>query len=81
MHSTSRGETFVGHPSLNTAINDRVKIYGEHHKDDLIAEVERVHQNGDLVNKHIAIMSENNSSGISLHKVISLQITLVKIND
>ena len=74
-------DLFVSHPSLNTSCNSRVKLYAQHHIDDLVSEVNALHTSGALIDKLITILSPENTSGISLRKLVSIQITLMKLDD
>lgn len=81
LHSVSRNDVFISHPSLNTSCNSRVKLFADHHIDDLISEVNAIHISGALIDKLIQVLSPENTSGISLRKLISIQITLMKLDD
>ena len=67
------------HPSLATAVNERNMINAYHQEDELIEEIQRVISDGTLIDKHIDILSLNNQSGISLRKVIAMNITVLKM--
>ena len=67
------------HPSLATAVNERNMINAYHQEDELIEEIQRVISDGTLIDKHIDILSLNNESGISLRKVIAMNITVLKM--
>ena len=79
MHSQSRNEEYIAHPSLNTSVNELVKIMADHHITELGREVERKEMSGEIIDKHIEVMSPNNESGISLIKLVSLQLTIIKL--
>ena len=67
------------HPSLATSINQRNFIYAFHQEDELIDEISQIISEGRLIDKHIENLSFNNESGISLRKVIAMNITVLKI--
>ena len=67
------------HPSLATAVNERNMINAYHQEDELIEEIQRVISDGTLIDKHIDLLSLNNQSGISLRKVIAMNITVLKM--
>ena len=54
-------------------------INAYHQEDELIEEIQRVISDGTLIDKHIDILSLNNQSGISLRKVIAMNITVLKM--
>ena len=52
-------------------------LYGFHHIDELIEEIEQALNTGTLIEKHIETMSRNNESGISL-RIVSMVLSLLK---
>ena len=78
-HSTSRDSLFVIHPSLATALNERNIIYAFHQEDELITEIDQIISNNSVIEKHVANLSFNNQSGISLRKLIAMNITVLKM--
>ena len=54
-------------------------INAYHQEDELIEEIQRVISDGTLIDKHIDLLSLNNQSGISLRKVIAMNITVLKM--
>ena len=78
MHSMVRGSLFVSYPSLNTALNERTKLYSYNHIKLLADECRSTFSTSDFMEKHL-ILNTNNESGISLRRLVALQITIVKI--
>ena len=68
------------HPSLATAVNERNIIHAFHQEDELIDEIGQIIGEGRLIDKHIENLSMNNQSGISLRKVVAMNITILKIS-
>ena len=73
-----RGSLFVSYPSLNTALNERTRLYAFPHIKLLADECSAIFATNDFMEKHL-ILNTNNESGISLRRLIALQITIVKI--
>jgi len=78
MHSMSRQQLFVSYPSLNTAVNKRNRIFAHHQIKLLAEECVEIFSNTNFLEKHI-ILNTNSESGISLVKLLALQITIQKI--
>ena len=68
------------HPSLATAVNERNIIHAFHQEDELIDEIGQIIGEGRLIDKHIENLSMNNQSGITLKKVVAMNITILKIS-
>ena len=78
MHSMSRQQLFVSYPSLNTAVNKRTKLFAHHQIKLLADECIETFSNYNYLEKHL-ILNTNSESGISLRRLLALQITIVKI--
>ena len=78
MFSMSRQQLFISYPSLNTALNKRTKIFAAHQIELLADECTQIFSTTDFLEKHL-ILNTNNESGISLRRLLALQITIVKI--
>ena len=79
MHSQARGSLFVSYPSLNTSINERNRIHAHHQIEILSDECEAIFSSNEYIDKHMEILSLNNESGLSIRRLLALQITIVKI--
>ena len=75
----SRDSLFIIHPSLATAVNERKFIYAFHQEDELIQEIADTISSEKLIERHINNLSINNQSGISLRKLLSMNITILKL--
>ena len=75
----SRDSLFIIHPSLATAVNERKFIYAFHQEDELIQEIADTISSEKLIDRHINNLSINNQSGISLRKLLSMNITILKL--
>ena len=80
-HSTSRDSLFVIHPSLATSLNERNFIYAFHQEDELLQEIDEIISSERVIERHVNNLSINNQSGISLRKLISMNITVLKMPD
>ena len=72
----------MSYPSLNTHLNERHLIFAYHQIDLLADECGAIF--GDieaLLQKHLEVMSPLNESGLSLRRLVSLQITIVKFEE
>ena len=74
----SRQQLFVSYPSLNTAVNKRTKLFAHHQIKLLADECIETFSNYNYLEKHL-ILNTNSESGISLRRLLALQITIVKI--
>ena len=82
MHSQSRQSLFISYPSLNTHLNERQLIFAYHQIDFLADECEAIFENTEaFLQKHLNVMNPLNESGLSLRRLVSLQITIVKFKD
>ena len=82
MHSRSRKSLFVSYPSLNTHLNERHLIFAYHQIDLLAEECEAIFGDTEaLLQKHLDVMTPLNESGLSLRRLVSLQITIVKFEE
>ena len=75
----SRDSLFVLHPSLATAVNEKKFVYAYHHEDELVEEINQIISSDKIIEKHVNNLSFNNQSGISLRKLISMNITILKL--
>ena len=82
MHSQSRKSLFISYPSLNTHLNERHLIFAYHQIDLLADECGAIFGDTEAVlQKHLEVMNPLNESGLSLRRLVSLQITIVKFKD
>ena len=82
MHSQSRKSIFISYPSLNTHMNERQLIFAYHQIDLLAEECEAIFGDTEaLLQKHLDVMTPLNESGLSLRRLVSLQITIVKFEE
>ena len=77
--SKTRDNLFIIHPSLNTCVHENVFLYAFHHQDAMIEEIEQSLYTGNLIEKHIETMSQDNKSGISLRKLYSMNVNILKL--
>lgn len=75
----SRDSLFIIHPSLATAVNEKKFIYAFHQEDELIQEIDDIISSEKLIDRHVNNLSINNQSGISLRKLIAMNITILKL--
>ena len=81
MYSQSRQELFLSYPSLNTSVNERTRLFAYHHLDILASEMDEIFQSNRYLETHLEILGDTSDSGLSLRRLISLQITIVKLPD
>ena len=81
MYSQSRQELFLSFPSLNTSVNERTRLFGYHHIPILASEMNEIFQSNRYLETHLEILGANSDSGLSLRRLICLQITIVKLPD
>ena len=82
MHSQSRQSLFISYPSLNTHLNERQLIFAYHQIDLLAVECEAIYADTEaFLQKHLDVMTPHNQSGLSLRRLVSLQITIVKFDE
>lgn len=81
MFSQARQELFLSFPSLNTSVNDRTRLYAYHQIPILAEEMDDIFQSNRYLETHLEILGNSSDSGISLRKLIALQITIVKLPD
>ena len=82
MHSQSRKSLFISYPSLNTHLNERHLIFAYHQIDLLAEECEAIFGDTEaLLQNHLDVMTPLNESGLSLRRLVSLQITIVKFEE
>ena len=81
MFSTARQELFLSFPSLNTSVNERTRLFGYHQIPILVSEMDEIFQSNRYLETHLEILGADSDSGLSLRRLIALQITIVKLPD
>ena len=63
-------------------MNERNKLFAYHQIDLLADECQAIFDDPELLlEKHLEVMTPGNESGLSLRRLLALQITIVKIDD
>ena len=81
MWSQSRQELFLSFPSLNTCLNERLRIFSDEQIELLSQEMEQVFNTNKYIETHTTTLGASAESGVSLRKLVGYQITIVKLPD